>query len=57
MNEPTFPIAQLDEKRKELRAKGIKFRVYFRGPRRSTSAQDTLKADAVSFVVYEKRAA
>jgi len=48
-----IPIDQLDATRKNLREQGIKFRVYFRGPRASSRKQDTLKEDAVAFTVYE----
>lgn len=47
------PIAELDATRKRLREQGIKFRIYFRGPRYGRFSQDTLKEDAVGFTVYE----
>ncbi len=47
-----LPMDQLDETRRKLREQGVKFRVYFRGPRYGRFSQDTYKEDAVAFTVY-----
>lgn len=46
-----YPIAQLEQVRAELKKLKSVYRIYFRGPRREFKF-DTLKADAVGFVVY-----
>jgi hypothetical protein len=45
------PISQLEEVRAELKKAKANYRIYFRGPRREFK-YDTLKQDAVGFVVY-----
>jgi hypothetical protein len=48
------PIALLDEVRQTFKSAGISIRVRYRGPRINTFGSHTLKADAVSFSVYNK---
>lgn len=48
------PISTLDAVRADYRARGIKIRVRFRGPRRDLMRQTCLKQDARTFAVYPR---